>query len=318
MTQGATLVTGAAGFAGGHLLDQLCGCDAGPVDAWSRPGGTPVRVSPHTRWRPVDLLSVGDVVDAIKATRPRRIYHLAGAPHVGASWHTATSPLEIHVRGTHHLLEAVRAHAPDCRVLVVTSGTIYRPQDHGVDEDAPCGPASPYGLSKLAEDLLSQHAARHDGLDVVIARPFNHIGPRQSPEFAASSFARQIAAIEAGAAPAQLSVGNLDTERDLTDVRDVTAAYVALMRSGRPGVAYNVCRGETVSMRLLVERLIALSTAHVTVVQDPTRLRPNDSPFLGGDASRLRRETGWTPRIPLEQTLLDLLNLWRQSFAAGR
>jgi len=313
MTHGTTLVTGATGFAGGHLLDLICRPELAPVEAWARPGGKPATDTSRARWREVDVLDAGAVMDAIADSRPAQVYHLAGAAHVGASWNRSTRHLETHVLGTHHLLEAIRVHAPACRVLVVSSGMIYRPQNHSVSEEAPLGPVSPYALSKLAEDQLAQHAAAHDGLDVVIARPFNHIGPRQSPDFAASSFARQIAAIEAGATPSTIEVGNLETARDLTDVRDVVAAYVALMRAGRRGTAYNVCRGETVLMSHVLHRLLAMSNARVTLAQDPSRLRQNDLPFLAGNADRLREDTGWAPRIPLQQTLADLLNFWRRS-----
>lgn len=315
MTDGTTLVTGASGFAGAHLLDQLCAETATPIAAWSRPGGPAPASTNRITWRSVELMNADDVRDAVAAIRPSAVYHLAGAAHVGASWAPSTEHLETHVLGTHHLLEAIRAHAPACRVLVVSSGMIYRPQDHAVNEDAPLGPSSPYALSKLAQDRLAHHAAVHDGLNIVIARPFNHIGPGQSPDFAASSFARQIALIEAGRAPATVAVGNLHTARDLTDVRDVVAAYIALMRAGQRGTAYNVCRGTTVLMSDLLNRLLALSTVHVTLEEDATKLRPNDLPFLAGDATRLCADTGWSPQIPLAQTLVDLLDFWRQTVA---
>jgi GDP-4-dehydro-6-deoxy-D-mannose reductase len=316
MTHGATLVTGATGFAGGHLLERLCQRETTPsIEAWSRPGGQAEKTAPHVRWRRVDLLDARAVGAAIAESRPAAIYHLAGAAHVGASWDRSTQHLETHVLGTHHLLDAVLTHVPQCRVLVVSSGMIYRPQDHPVSEQAPLGPVSPYALSKLAEDQLALHAAAHDGLDIVVARPFNHIGPGQSPDFAASSFAKQIAAIESGALPRTITVGNLETARDLTDVRDVVTAYVALMGAGHRGTAYNVCRGTTVVMSDLLDRLLAMSNVEVTREQDPERLRPNDLPFLAGDASLLRAHTGWAPRIALETTLADLLTFWRRTLA---
>lgn len=316
MNDGTILVTGASGFVGAHLLDQLgASSPTAPIHAWSRPGGpSPSNTSP-VQWRSVELIDADEVTDAIAESRPARVYHLAGAAHIGASWERSTEHLETHVLGTHHLLEAIRRHAPTCRVLVVSSGMVYRSQNHAVTEASPLGPASPYALSKLAEDQLALHAAAHDGLDIVVARPFNHIGPGQSPDFAASSFARQIALIEAGARPATIAVGNLETARDLTDVRDVAAAYIALMRDGQRGTAYNVCRGKTVVMRDLLDRLLAMSTVTVTLEQDVTRLRPNDLPFLAGDASRLQADTGWSPQIPLQQTLADLLDFWRRTLA---
>ena len=318
MPLGTTLVTGATGFAGGHLIDLLLTNDGPPIAAWSRPGGQPAKIHARVRWRAVDLLKAPDVTQAISETQPTAIYHLAGAAHVGASWGRSTAHLELHVLGTHHLLEAVRMHAPACRLLVVSSGMIYRPQGHPVGEDAPLGPVSPYALSKLAQDQLALHAAAHDGLDVVVARPFNHIGPGQSPTFAASSFAQQIAEIESGKTPPTIAVGNLDAQRDLTDVRDVAAAYAALMRDGHRGTAYNVCRGQAISMSELLDRLLAISSASVTLVKDPARLRPSDLPFLAGRADRIRTDTGWTPRVPLEQTLADLLTFWRRSLARAR
>ena len=311
MTNGTTVVTGATGFAGAHLLDQLCQGDVAHVEAWSRPGGQPANRASGVRWRSVNLLNAGEVMAAIADSRPTQVYHLAGLAHLGRSWLKSVAHLETNVLGTHHLLEAIRLHAPACRVLVVSSGMIYRPQNHPLTEDAPLGPVSPYALSKLAEDQLALHAAMHDGLDIVVARPFNHIGPGQSPDFAASSFAYQIAKIEAGASPATIAVGNLETARDLTDVRDVVAAYGALMRTGRRGTAYNICRGTTVLMSDVLTGLLAMSTAQVTLEQDAAKLRPNDLPFVAGDASRLRADTGWSPRIPLHQTLADLLNFWR-------
>lgn len=316
MHNGPTLVTGASGFAGKHLLDNLTAGGTGDVHAWSRPGGQPSVPRPGVQWRAVDVLNADSVHQAIADSSPTCIYHLAGAAHVGASWQPSSAHLQVHVRGTHHLLDAVRRQAPECRVLVVSSGMIYRsrPGDpRPFTEDAPVGPASPYALSKLAEDQLALHAAAADQIDVVVARPFNHIGPGQSPDFAASHFAKQIAAIEAGRAAPTLSVGNLDAARDLSDVRDVVAAYVALMQRGHRASPYNVATGVAVSMREVLDRLLALSTARVTLTTDPTLMRPSDIPWMAGDATRLRRDTGWAPTRGLDQTLTDLLAHWRQS-----
>lgn len=307
------VVTGATGFAGGHLLARLS-VATDRVIGWHRPSTAPPSL-PGVEWHAVDLLDAAAVDRAVAAARPDAVYHLAGAPHVGESWRTPTDHLAIHVRGTHHLLDALHRFAPAARTLVVSSGTVYRAQPAAIDESAPLGPASPYALSKLAEEQLALHAAATDGLAVIVARPFNHIGPGQAPTFAASSFARQIARIEAGAAPPVLAVGNLDAERDLTDVRDVAAAYVALMAHGTPATAYNVSRGSVVRMSDVLDRLIACARVSVTRVIDPARLRPNDLPTLCGHPGRLMRDTGWAPEIPLDQTLGDLLDDWRRRVA---
>jgi GDP-4-dehydro-6-deoxy-D-mannose reductase len=302
-----TIVTGATGFAGRHLLDRL-----GPgVVAWHRPSGRPPDRSRAAVWQPVDLLDRDAVSAAITHTLPANIFHLAGAPNVAASWESAASHLHVNALGTVHLLEAVRRHAPGCRVLVVSSGQIYRASDQPIAEGDPLEPSNPYGLSKLAQDELARRLAGADGLDVVIARPFNHIGPLQEPGFAVSSFARQIARIERGLEAPVLRVGNLDARRDVTDVRDVVEAYDRLMDDGETGRVYNVCSGVVWRIRDLLDHLLRLSAASIQVEPDPDRFRPTDVPCVRGNASRIRAELGWVPSIPIEQTLRDTLAWWR-------
>jgi GDP-4-dehydro-6-deoxy-D-mannose reductase len=205
-----------------------------------------------------------------------------------------------------------------CRVLVVSSAQVYQRSDEPIDEDTPLVPATPYGLSKLAQDRLAAAAVRDDHLDVVIARPFNHAGPRQSPAFAVASFARQIARIEAGLDPPELRVGNLDARRDLTDVRDVVEAYVRIMEGAPAGRPYNICSGRAWRVGDLLEELRHMSTVRIRVEVDPARLRPQDIPVIQGDASRLQADLGWSPRVPVEQTLHDTLEWWRQEIQNSR
>jgi GDP-4-dehydro-6-deoxy-D-mannose reductase len=315
MIKGPTLVTGAAGFAGSHLLDRLA--DQGPIVAWCRPGGRCPDDSRHLDWHAVDLLDSEAVRVAFETIAPGRVYHLAGAAHVDVSWSSVVPHLRTNVMGTHHLLEAVRASQRPCRVLVVSSGQIYQRSDDPIDEDTPLVPANPYGVSKLAQDRLAQLAARDDRLDVVIARPFNHAGPRQSPAFAVASFARQIARIEAGLEAAALRVGNLDARRDLTDVRDVVDAYVRIMEQAPSGQVYNICSGRAWRIGDLLDELLHLSAAQVKIEVDATRLRPNDLSVVQGDATRLRTGLGWSPRIPVEDTLADTLNWWREEITSS-
>jgi GDP-4-dehydro-6-deoxy-D-mannose reductase len=304
------LVTGAAGFAGSHLLDLLSteGCE---VAAWHRPGGHPPRDLPHTRWQAIDLLDHAQVEDAIARLRPAVVYHCAGAAHVGRAWDASESTFAVNVRGTHHLLDALERAGVHARVLVPSSALVYATADVALTESHPLRPNSPYGLSKLAQEML---ARRTNGtLAVTIARPFNHVGPRQDPMFAASGFARRIADIEQGRWAPEISVGNLDARRDLTDVRDTVRAYRLIVERGQPGRPYNVCSGSALTMRDLLDMLLARARVPIPVHVDPARLRPNDAPLLLGDPSRLRDELGWTPRIPLEQTLDDLLDYWRRN-----
>ena len=309
MAADITVVTGAAGFAGRHLIERLAGQTS--LVGWHRPGSTAPDVLFPIDWQAVDLTDRAAVAEAIDERQPARIYHLAGAANVGDSWRTSGLHLRTNALGTHHLLSAVRASVPACRVLVVSSAMIYRSTDAPLDESAALGPASPYGLSKLAQDQLALAAAAEDTLDVVVARPFNQIGPRQSAAFALSSFARQLARIEAGLDPAELRVGNLDARRDVTDVRDVAAAYELLMARGVTGRTYNVCSGRAWRIRDLLEELLQASTATVGVALDPARLRPTDVPILHGNCARLRTELGWTPTRSVEQSVRDMLAWWR-------
>jgi GDP-4-dehydro-6-deoxy-D-mannose reductase len=304
-----TLITGATGFAGGHLVDRLAGRE--PIVAWHRPETRPPIPASGVRWQGIDIRDRESVASAIAEARPGRIYHVAGAPRVDTSWTDVVPHLETNVLGTHHLLKAVKRAGLDCRVLVVSSAMVYAVGPEPLDESADLRPSSPYGVSKLAQDDLSRRAVTEWNLDVVVARPFNHIGPRQDPGFAVSSFARQVAFIEAGRAEAVIEVGNLDARRDFTDVRDVAAAYEALMSRGRTGRAYNICSGRGTRISDVLSAVLALSRTPVRVAVDPTLLRPSDMPVFVGNASRIRDEAGWSPERSLEQTLADTLDWWR-------
>jgi len=316
MTMGTILVTGATGFAGGHLLDGLT--DHAPVVAWYRPDGRPPDAGRHLDWRPVNLLDPAAVADAVEEASPEAIYHVAGAPQIDTSWGNVVPHLRTNLFGTHHVLEAVKQLGNPCRVLVVSSAQVYQISDDPLDENAPLIPPNPYGVSKLAQDLLAMRAAQAEQLDVVVARPFNHAGPRQSSAFAVSSFARQIARIEAGLEPPVITVGNLDTRRDMTDVRDVVEAYQLMMRDAPAGRAYNICSGRAWKIGDLLEELLHFARLQITITVDPQRMRPNDVPVVQGDASRIRAELGWEPKIPVEQTLSDTLEWWRSETLAGR
>jgi GDP-4-dehydro-6-deoxy-D-mannose reductase len=303
------LVTGAAGFAGSHLIDLLAE-DSTNLFAWHRPGGRRPSDAATATWQAIDLLDPAAVRRAIASICPTVVYHCAGAAHVGQSWGATEATLRLNVRGTHHLLEALRVAGLDSRVMIPSSAMIYRPAPEALTEDHPLVPPSPYGLSKLAQEILGLRAST-GCVSVTIARAFNHLGPRQDPAFAASGFAKQIAEIEAGRGDPEVVVGNLDARRDTLDVRDTVRAYRTILCHGDPGRAYNVSSGTAIAVGEVLDMLIARARVPVRVRVDPDRFRPNDVPLLLGDSSRLRDELGWKPTVPLSQTLDDLLTYWR-------
>jgi GDP-4-dehydro-6-deoxy-D-mannose reductase len=295
------LLTGANGFVGRHLTAALRarGHEVVPADRGvHEDGGVAVDVT--------DALAVRAAFDL---ARPDAVAHLAAQAFVPASLRDPDETFAVNARGTLHVLDAARAAAADGvrpRVLVVSSADVYGAQPreaYPLRETAAPQPRNPYAASKVAAEALALAYASSFGVDAVVTRAFNHIGPGQDERFAVAAFARQIARAAAGGGP-QVLVGNLEATRDILDVRDVCAAYVLLLEgAGEPGEIYNVCSGSAATMREILRRLIEIARVPVEVREDPERMRPADVPVSVGDASKLRAATGWEPRIPLAAAL---------------
>jgi GDP-4-dehydro-6-deoxy-D-mannose reductase len=307
---GPPLVTGATGFAGSHLVDHLLE-HHDRVAAWGHARGReiPGARDDRVRWDSVDLLDADDLARALEGLKPSAIFHCAGMADVHSAWRAPTRAMQVNAVGTHNLLEAVRASGLESPVLVVGSALVYRPSTEPIDEGHPVGPSTPYGLSKLAQEMAGLRAP---WCPVFLTRPFNHAGPRQSDSYVTSSFARQIAEIEAGLRDPLLHVGNLESRRDITDVRDTVRAYKLIVERGTPGRPYNVCTGSAYRIADLMQMLVSQSRVAIRVQTDPDRLRPSDTPVVCGSYARLAADTGWEPRIPIERTLADLLDHWRR------
>jgi GDP-4-dehydro-6-deoxy-D-mannose reductase len=267
-----------------------------------------------------DLGDASSVRQALEAVRPDRILHLAAQSSPQRSWADPAGTLQTNLLGLLHLLEGARSLSLEPRLLVVGSAEEYglvRPEDNPLREDQPLRPASPYAVSKVAQGFLALQYALSLGMHIVRTRTFHHTGPRRGEQFAESSFARQLAEIEAGRRPPRLEVGNLEAVRDFTDVRDVVRAYWALLDRGEPGEVYNVCSGQGLRLAELLDELRRQSGQDVEVQVDSARLRPVDVPVVVGDPSRLRQATGWEPCTPLSRTLRDLLDHWRERVAVA-
>ena len=293
-----SLITGGRGFVGTWLADHLrdLGDDVVAID------------------QEVEITDPAALLAAFADARPDAVYHLAALTHVGQSWDEPLRVVEVNVIGTGAVLAAARQCGSDPKVLVTSSAEVYGavtdPARLPLTEESETAPLTPYAASKLAAEALVAQAWLGHGQHVITVRPFNHIGPGQTPNFAVPALAKRIVDAEA-AGRATIPVGNLSARRDFTDVRDVVRAYRSLIESGDPGGVYNVCSGRDVAIGEIADTLLSLAGTSLEFETDPALMRPVEVPVLRGDPSRLAAATGWKPEIPLDQTLADVLAYWR-------
>src|SRR5712692_4996584 len=266
-----------------------------------------------------ELTDAGAVEKLIAATRPDRIFHLAAQSFVQSSFDEPSATMRINIEAQLNILEAIRRHDTKIRMHVAGSSEGYglvHPDEVPMKETNPLRPLSPYAVSKVAQDKLAYQYFKSYGLQLVTTRGFNHTGPRRGPVFADSTFAKQIAEIEAGFHPPVIYHGDLTSKRDLSDVRDIVRAYWLALEKAEPGESYTVGSGRTHTIREVLDVLVGYSKLKIRTEEDPARLRPSDVPILWADPSKFRAATGWEPKIPFEQTLHDVLDYWRERVAA--
>ncbi|HYD35321.1 MAG TPA: GDP-mannose 4,6-dehydratase [Vitreimonas sp.] len=312
-TQPTILITGGTGFAGSHLVEELTA--QGFTNLHVTSFGAQVNPPhPTAQIHTLDLTDTAAVNHLWQELQPTHIYHLASFAVVGNSFEKAKSVLQNNITLQLNVLEATRLHTPQARLLVIGSaeeyGVLTLQPGQKINEEFPLNPANPYAVSKVSQDLLAFTYTVSYKLDIVRARPFNHIGERQSPDFSIPSFAKQIVAIERGL-QAELRVGELSGVRDFTDVKDMVKAYALLMAHGQAGEVYNIGSGTGYQMASVLEMMRQLAQIEVPIVTDPTKLRPLDVPIIIADNGKIAK-LGWQPSIPLQQTLSRVLSYWRE------
>lgn len=309
------MVTGSEGFIGSHLVEHLLGQGKDVVATYLSGSGLwrldGVRDAIETVQ--LDVRDREGVEGVIRDHRPEAIHHLAAQSLPTLSWEQPARTMEVNAIGTVNVIEAMRVHVPDAAVLVACSSAEYgmvKEDEVPTPEEHPLRPQHPYGVSKVAQDLLAYQYHYNFDIRAFRARIFNTTGPRKEGDVLAD-FTKRVVDIERGLTPPRLRVGNLDPRRDFTDVRDNVRALTLLVERGRPGVAYNICSGSVHRISDLLDVILANSMAEIEVFQDPDLMRPSDEPVIAGDNRRLVEDTGWQPRVPIETTIADMLEFWR-------
>ena len=302
------LVTGAEGFVGPYLIKELLDKDYEVVGSYHN---ELKEIIDNVDYKKLDVTNFDSVKETLKETQPDLIFHLAAISNVKLSFKKPKLTREVNVGGSKNIFDACFSLKNKPRILNISSAHVYGiPEEIPITEEHPLKPGSPYASTKLETEKLAKKYIEN-GLDIIIVRSFNHIGPGQSPSFVCSAFAKQIAEIEEGREPV-MKVGNLKAKRDFTDVRDVVRAYVKAVKKAEPGEPYNICSGKSYSIQKILNLLLSLSESDIQVKKDQDRMRKSDIPILLGDYSKFNQITGWKPEISINKSLKDILNYWRK------
>ncbi len=312
------LITGITGFVGSHLAEYLLKLDNVEVHGiirWRSRMENIEHIKDKIKLYTCDIRDSTSVTKVINEVKPDKIFHLAAQSFVPTSYTAPYETLTTNIIGELNIFEAVRHLKIDPVIHIAGSSEEYgiiNPDEVPIKEENTLRPVSPYGVSKVTQDLLGYQYFVSYKMKIIRTRAFNHTGPRRGEVFVCSNFAKQIAEIEKGKRQPIIYVGNLDAARDFTDVRDIVRAYWLATEYCDPGEVYNICSGKPRKIREVLETLLSFTDKKIEIKQDPQRLRVADPPLLIGDSSKFRKKTGWKPEIPFEKTLKDLLDYWRE------
>lgn len=306
------LVIGAAGFVGSYLIEEMYTCGM-EVCATKLPHEQLEQI--HAKVYDLDILDKEAIVTLLLEIRPDYIFHLAAQSSVGLSWKNPGLTVDVNIKGSINVMDAVRELYYKPRVLLVGSGEEYghiKTGETPIKEDNLLRPGNIYAATKACQNMIGSIYAQAYDMQLMMVRSFNHIGPGQAPMFVVSDFCKQVAEIEKGLREPVMHVGNLAAKRDFTDVRDVVKAYVKLVQRGVPGETYNMGSGHAVEIRKILDMIISMSEKEIRVEIDPNKIRPVDVPIIEADITKLHELTGWKPQIALEQTIRETLDYWRR------
>jgi len=313
-----TLITGITGFAGSHLAEFLLKKNhkVSGIYRWRSKIDNIEHILPKIGFYECDLRDAASTTQLIKKVKPDMIFHLAAQSYVPMSWTAPSETLTTNITAQVNIFEALRSLGMmECKVQLACSseeyGMVY-PSETPIKESNPLRPLSPYGVSKVAQDLLGYQYFMSYGTKAIRTRAFNHTGPRRGDVFVTSNFAKQIVEIEKGKRAPVIYVGNLEAVRDWTDVRDIVRGYYMLLKDGKPGDVYNICSGRGYKIKAMLDILLSSADCDIKIKEDPSRLRPSDVELLVGDPTKIRKAVGWKPEIPFKKTMADLLDYWRE------
>ncbi|MBD5529554.1 MAG: NAD-dependent epimerase/dehydratase family protein [Lachnospiraceae bacterium] len=312
------LVIGAAGFVGSYLLEEMHSCG---MDCYATKLPHERLKHEHAKIYDLDILDRETIVTLLLEIRPDYIFHLAAQSSVGLSWKNPGLTVDVNIKGSINVMDAVRELYYKPRVLLIGSGEEYghiRPGETPIREENLLRPGNIYAATKACQNMIGSIYAQAYDMQLMMVRSFNHIGPGQAPMFVVSDFCKQVAEIEKGLREPVMYVGNLAAKRDFTDVRDVVKAYVKLIQQGVSGETYNMGSGHAVEIRRILDMIISMSEKEIRVEIDPNKIRPVDVPIIEADITKLHELTGWKPQIELKQTIRDTLNYWRMHLQGGR